>query len=1071
MRTLRVAFALFSLAVASLAPVQAASAAPTAAWQVSLIPLPTNFKPGTSGIGSVAPLYRLVVTNVGAAPATGTVTLRASMPPGLTPLGAVGNDGGPSTPDPTCSVVGQEVTCITSGPVPPGRWLGAIIPLEVTAAAGETLTSLASVEGGGTAATASYEATVDSEPPSFGFLDGPVGFSTLATNSDGSATTQAGGHPDQMTFNLAFPTEQAEDAATTSSGHLRTLITDLPRGLYANPSVTAARCTEVELTGVKNGESGCPAASQVGVVTIMSEIAGPLVIASPIYNMLPPPGAPAELGFEALNVGIFVHIGGRVRSESDYGVSAVTDDVLARANNPLLSAQVQLWGDPSAVSHNEIRGECRSFGGSCPIPESERTGKPLLTMPSHCSSTPLLTEATAKSWEEPNVPHSRKAPSIDTQGNPVGVGGCSTLEFEPTLTLQPETSVAESPTGLEVELRVPQKELLTERATSTLRDVTVNLPQGLAVNPAAAEGRKACTAIQVDLAHGARRPHCPNSSKIGDVQVETPLLDHPLGGAVYIAQPYENPFGALLATYVVVDAPMDGIVVKLAGRTVADPDTGQLTVTFAENPELPVSSFRVELFGGPRAALRTPSACGTFTTSSEMVPWSGGQAVGDADSFDITQGANGGPCVSSEGEMPLQSSFEAGTQVPLAASYSAFDGSLSRDDGTQQLKGLDINLPAGLTGKLAGVETCSDAAIAAAASKSGQQELASPSCPANSQIGEVKVGAGAGPTPYYTGGKIYLAGPEAGAPFSGVVITPAVAGPFDLGTVVVRAPAQIDPATAQVSLHSSDFPHILQGIPLELRDARLSLDRNEFTLNPSNCNEKQITGQVTALLGATTPISQRFQVGGCKGLDYAPTLFIRLKGGTRRGAHPRLRAVLEAKPGEEANTARASVALPRSEFLENAHIQTVCTRVQFAAKQCPKGSIYGHAKALTPLLDEPLEGPVYLRSSSHELPDMVAALHGPASRPIEIELDGRIDSVRGGIRSTFDLVPDQPVSKFILNMKGGNKGLIVNSRNICARTYRAVAKFNGQNGKTHDFKPKLTASCAKKRQNRRHRRR
>jgi hypothetical protein len=275
-------------------------------------------------------------------------------------------------------------------------------------------------------------------------------------------------------------------------------------------------------------------------------------------------------------------------------------------------------------------------------------------------------------------------------------------------------------------------------------------------------------------------------------------------------------------------------------------------------------------------------------------------------------------------------------------------------------------------------------------------------------------------------------------------------------------PTYLDPVTAVLSVKGGEeFPHILQGIPLELRDARISLERPEFTLNPTSCSPKAITGQAISLLGNVAPLFERFQVGGCKGLDYEPKLFIRLKGGTKRGAHPSLRAILEAKPGEEANTAKTSVALPRSEFLENAHIQTVCTRVQFAAEQCPAGAIYGSAKAITPLLDEPLEGPVYLRSSSHELPDMVAALKGPPSRPIKVELAGRIDSVNGGIRSTFDFVPDQPVTKFILSMKGGKKGLIINSRDICAHTYRATVKFDGQNSKTHDFRPQLKASCGK----------
>ncbi|HZD91399.1 MAG TPA: hypothetical protein VE224_14960, partial [Pseudolabrys sp.] len=756
--------------------------------------------------------------------------------------------------------------------------------------------------------------------------------------------------------------------------------------------------------------------------------------------------------------------------------------------NPVMSAQAQLWGDPSGKSHEEIRSVCHNLHHHvCPVAQRNT---PFLTMPSACSSDPLKTTVLAESWEEAGVEHPDEAESSDPFGNPVGVSGCSSLEFEPKLTLTPDAGTAETPTGVHIDLNVRQNKVsnLPEcmedptlqrcLATSNVRDTTVRFPAGMALNPAAASGLEACTEGQIgyeprggEIHFSKERPQCPDGSKVGSVEVDTPLLDHPVKGGVYVAQPYANPFGTLLAVYVVVDDPEDGIEIKLAGRTEADPNTGQLTTSFEEAPELPFEDFKVDLFNGPRAALRTPSTCGNYDTTSVETPWSGTAPVATNSTFTVKRGANGGPCAASEAAMPDHPGFEAGTETPLAARYSPLLGRLFREDGTQQLTGLSMTLPEGLTGKLAGVSTCSDAAIAAAASKSGDSELASPSCPASSLLGEVQVGAGAGSAPYYTTGKIYLGGPYEGAPFSAAVITPAVAGPFDLGTVVVRTPAYVNPSTAQVSVRSDAFPHILKGIPLDLRDARLSLARNEFTLNPSSCAEMGFTGSASSLLGGSAALSQRFEVGGCRGLEYKPKLFLRLYGKAHRGAHPRLRAVLIAKPGE-ANTARASVALPRSEYLENAHINTVCTRVQFAAHECPRGSIYGHAKAITPLLDEPLVGPVYLRSSSHELPDMVAALHGPRSRPIEVELDGRIDSVHGGIRSTFETVPDQPVSKFILNMKGGSKGLIVNSRNICARTYRATAKFRGQNGKTHDFHPPLKSKCGKghhKRKRRRHR--
>jgi len=1078
----RIAVIVFTLSAlqlsASLANAAEPAPTPAAAWRLRMVALPTNLAPGSEGARNFGPVYMLVATNVGGAPA-GPVTLSATFPTGVMPIfgpeSPLGEDRDSSSPNPVCSPTpSQTITCTAVGPVYPGRPVFVTIPVKVSAPLGAVLPDVvSSVSSPGTTVTTKIPIRIDTEPPPFGFLDGSQGLATLFTQADGLPSLAAGSHPDQMTVNLGFPVEQPEEEGpTTSAGHPRDIVTDLPQGVVVNPNATAKTCTELQLL-----EEKCPDASQVGLVTLVTDTLGPRPEFSPIYNMVPPPGSPAMFAFEAAGTtkaGVVVHVTGGVRSKGDFGLYAESTDILARDTSPVEDFQLQFWGDPTSASHDEVRGKClynESGGKPCPV-ESRDT--PMLTMPSACSAT-LTTAARVRSWEEENegvteLGHETTAESTDVSGNPVGVSECSILNFNPTLTVRPDSSSAESPSGVEITLNVPQSEGM-ETATSTLKDTVVTFPKGLVANAAAAGGQKACSPDEIGMLTGVGQnpvhlsddhANCPDASKIGTLEVATPLLGHPLPGAVYLAQPYQNPFGALLAAYLVIDSPRDGLVAKLASKIEADPDTGQLTASLKELPELPIEEAKIDLFSGPRSALRTPISCGAFTIGSVLTPWSGKAPVQGTDSFQVTRGPNGRPCVSSEAEMPNNPGFEAGTATPIGGAYSPFLGRLTRQDGEQQLKSFNATLPAGLTGKLAGVGICSNAAIAGARSKSGQQELASPSCPANSLIGQVEAGAGAGPDPYYTTGKIYMAGPFKGAPLSAVAIIPAVAGPFDLGNVVIQVPTYLDPATAVLSIKGGDeFPHILQGIPLELRDARIYLNRDQFTLNPTSCSPKAITGQAISLLGNVAPLSERFQVGGCKGLDYEPKLSIRLKGGTTRGGHPSLRAVLEAKPGEEANTARASVALPRSEFLDNAHIQTVCTRVQFAAEQCPAGAIYGSAKAITPLLDEPLEGPVYLRSSSHELPDMVAALKGPPSRPIKIELDGRIDSVNGGIRSTFESVPDQPVTKFILSMKGGKKGLIINSRDICAHTYRATAKFNGQNSKTHDFSPKLNASCGK----------
>ena len=594
------------------------------------------------------------------------------------------------------------------------------------------------------------------------------------------------------------------------------------------------------------------------------------------------------------------------------------------------------------------------------------------------------------------------------------------------------------------------------------------------------------TAIGATPIHFTDRPaSCPEASKLGTVEVTSPLLarrnelhqleldpetglplPEPLHGSVFLAEPFQNPFDSLLAVYLSVEDPKTGIYAKLAGRIEPDPQTGQLVATFKENPELPLQDVRLSLFKGARASLITPLTCGTHTTTTALTPWSApeGAEATPADSFQTTATPAGGACPAAETELPNAPGFAAGTLTRGAGSYSPFVLKLSREDGTQRLTGFDTLLPPGLTAKLAGIPACSDAAIAQAISRSkpeeGILEKTSPSCPSSSALGTVNVTAGAGPTPFHTTGTAYLAGPYKGAPLSMAVITPAIAGPFDLGTVVVRAALNLDPNTAQVHAVSDPFPTILHGIPLDLRAVAVRLDRPSFTLNPTSCNQMAITGSAISIFGQSSPLSTPFQVGGCGSLPFKPKLSLQLKGKTKRTSHPTLIANLSAKPGE-ANIARAQVKLPKAAFLDNAHIGTICTKVQFAAKSCPPESVYGTVSATTPLLDYTLTGNVYLRSSTHQLPDLVADLNGPSSQPIEIALAGTTDSVKGALRNTFEAVPDAPVSKFHLELFGGKKGLIILSAGLC-KGPKAQVQLDGQNGKFFDTSPTVRTSCPKK---------
>ena len=660
------------------------------------------------------------------------------------------------------------------------------------------------------------------------------------------------------------------------------------------------------------------------------------------------------------------------------------------------------------------------------------------------------------------------------------LSGCENLKFEGKdpatgkgqvgFSFQPTSTQGSTPVGALNHLHIDQPGLTDPNGlvTPELKDSTIRFPEGMNLNPSSANGLETCSEAQIGyLGKGFgmpnpirfknAQPSCPDASKLGNAEIKTPLLDNPLQGALYLAAQGENPFGSLIAVYLVVNDPLTGVIIKLPGEVVPDPVTGQLTVTFNNNPQLPFEDLILNIRGGgPRSQFATPEVCGTYSTTGTWTPWSApesGPPAVTTDSFTVTQG-----CSATAASRPFSPSFEAGTTATKAGAYSPLVVKINRRDGEQELTNLDFTLPPGLIGKLAGISTCTAAQIAAAESRTGREEQANPSCPAASRVGSVDTAAGVGSEPIHTPGTLYLAGPYKGAPVSSVVITPALAGPYDLGTVVVRAPLYINPESTQLTAKSDPIPTILKGIPLKVRSVQINVDRPQFILNPTSCEPMSASASIKGGSGATATPSNRFQVGGCGDLGFAPKLELSLKGGTKRNRNPALTAVL-TQPQGQANIGKVAVTLPHSEFLDQSHIGTVCTRVQFAAAQCPAASVYGEAEAITPLLDQPLKGPVYLRSSSNKLPDLVVALKGPASQPIEVNLAGRIDSIKGGIRNSFELVPDAPVTKFVLRMQGGKKGLLVNSTNICRRTNRATVKMEGQNGKPANSSPALRAQC------------
>lgn len=899
-------------------------------------------------------------------------------------------------------------------------------------------------------------------------------FDVTFTDSHGSEVTQAGAHPSTMTTSFGLNATETGEGGELPDEAPRAIDVEQIPGLVGDPNAVPTCATADFLTAVTDAEGAnipnCPDSSAVGVVsvTLSSEI-GASTVYGAVYNLEPPPGVAAKLGFWVSGVPVPIELG--VSESPPYEIVGGPNEISQVLG--VLKSQFTLWGIPASPSHDSVRGRCirPADGGSfdnCPAGIAE---KPFLTLPRACNG-PLTTSYEAFSWQ--GGFDAGSVQTHDNLGNPEGFGSCDRLAFEPSISTQPTSHSAESPSGLDVSVNVSDEGLrnATGTAGSDIEKAEVTLPEGMTINPSQAEGLGVCTEAQVkaETAHSEPGDGCPEASKIGVVEVETPLLEgEVLRGALFVAKPYANPFDSLIALYMTVKDPARGIGLSLAGKVSPDPTTGQLVGTFGEAghelPQLPFSHFHLHFREGGRSPLVTPPHCGDFTAKAVFTPWAyPNHPIIRTSSFKVTSGVGGGPCPSGN-TPPFSPGFEAGTLDNDAGSFSPSLLRLTRRDGDQDLTRFSATLPPGLVAKLAGTSECPDTAIAVAKAKTGDQELASPSCPASSLIGSVIAGAGVGPELTYVPGKIYLAGPFNGAPLSVVAVVPAVAGPFDVGDVVTRVALRIDPRTARVEADgaaSDPIPHILAGIPLKVREIQVKVDKPKFTLNPTSCNPfafgATLWGGGSNVFSTSDdmPISRssRFQAASCASLGFRPQLALKLSGGTRRGAHPKLKGIFHPRSGD-ANLETLVLRLPHSAFLDQAHIRTICTRVQFTAKNCPPGAVYGKAKAFTPLLDTPLEGPVYLRSSDHNLPDFVAALHGL----IDVETVARIDSVHGGIRATFTEVPDAPISKVVVEMQGAKKGLIVNSTNLCRGSHRARATLLAHNAKTETTRPIVRASC------------
>jgi hypothetical protein len=840
------------------------------------------------------------------------------------------------------------------------------------------------------------------------------------------STNQAGAHPDLRTvFKVA-----ADANAQPVGGTVKDLRVELPKGIVAAANATPT-CPMNQV--VNEIFKPCPHNTAVGVVKVL--IGGPTsstlsLWSALVYNVTPAPDEPAAFAFDAL---FPVRLDTAVRSDGDYGVTTTASNLTEAAY--AMGADLTLWGVPA--DHNGPGPEFALFGGSYGGPGGGAR-LPFTINPTECSGTPLTADIALDSWQDPGV-------FVPDEASLGVITGCDKLAFSPRFDMRPDTREAGVPAGFSVDLKVPQNPEPTGLAAPDVKDVKVQMPEGVTLSPGAADGLQACSDEQVGVGSLAE-PSCPVASKVGSVTIQTPLLASPLTGSVYLGtQLSGDPLsGQLVRLFIVAQG--SGVTIKLPGSVVVDPVTGRLTASFADNPQLPFDDLQVKFNGGPGAPLSTPSACGTYTTHAEITPWSSEVASQSDPSFVID-----GNCARASQFTP---SLQAGVSSAVAGSSSPFSLTLARPDGQQDLGSLEVALPPGLLANIGSVPLCADAQAAAG------------TCSSASQIGHVAGAAGDGPSPLYVPqpGKaptaVYLGGPYKGAPFSLSIVVPAQAGPFDLGTVVVRAALFVDRHDAHASVKSDPIPTIVDGVPLRLQKINVTVDRPGFMLAPSSCKQMQVTGTASSSGGLTAALASRFQVGSCASLKFAPKLLagvsgvVSHKGGKAsvlaskpNGIKLHVKLVYPSGPlGSQANIAKVKVELPKQLPSRLSTLQKSCTAAQFAANPagCPAESIVGSATATTPLLPVPLTGPAYFVSHGGEaFPSLTMVLQGYG---VTVELVGTTLIRKGITSTTFKEVPDVPIGSFELTLPQGKFSALAGNGDLCKPKLVMPTDYIAQNG-------------------------
>jgi hypothetical protein len=1040
-----------SLGVSS---VQAAEAGP--GWAIYSRAVPTNFSATPSG--GYPDGYNVVARNAGSRSTNGQpVTIADRLPAGVTATEVVGYDLGAGFKAPlglesqhavplSCALGTPVVTCTDSQPVPPGDslYIGITVRVSPTSQEGEQLTNTATVLGGGApSATTSRPATVTSRPAPYDLESTAI----EAVGIDGRTDTQAGDHPYEFTttFYLNANQRYANESASPAED-AKDIVVDLPPGFVGDPQAVQ-KCSQDAAQAPRKIE--CPASSQIGVARLDTLGAGHEVLEHestvPIFNVVPDKGVAAQFVFEEGPVPVTLYAG--VSHDTNYAVR-VTVSGIPRVGE-VTGVSVTFFGEPLTNSDVNNVGV-----GAAPAA--------FLQNPVDCAAGPLRSQVSTDSWQHPGSFLADGSPNLGdanwkTSSTTVypSMTGCNMLQFGPTISVTPDTTQADEPTGATVDLRVPQATgRFPALATPELKDATVTLPAGVSISPSAADGLQGCSDAQVAL-ESVEPSTCPNASVLGTVKIFTPLLAGPLEGQVYLGVPRCDPCtdadaadGNMLRLFLVAQG--SGVRIKKEGRIYANPSTGQLTTKFEENPEVPFEDLELRFKGGLRAGLATPQACGTATTSTDLVPWSS-PVTPDANpvsTLNVDWDGAGGACPA---VAPLTPSFSAGTSNANAGQFSPFTLTFGREDREQDLSAIQVRMPAGLLGTLSGIPLC------------GEPQASLGTCSDASRIGSMTVAAGPGSHPFYEKGLIYLTGPYRGAPFGLSIVVPTVAGPFNLGNVVVRSRINVDPDTTALTVTSDQLPQIIDGVPLRLRTANVTIDRPGFIFNPTDCSQLHVTATITGAQGAQANVSAPFAVAGCAGLHFGPMFKVSTSGRTSRANGASIDAKLTFPSGAQSNVAHVKVELPKSLPARLTTLQKACPAATFDANPagCPTGSLVGIAKATTPVLPVALTGPAYFVSHGGEaFPSLIVVLQGYGVR---IDLIGSTFISKQGITSsTFTNVPDVQVNSFELYLPEGPHSALAANGNLCKQKLLMPTSFTAQDGAQIKQNTKITVTgCPK----------